>query len=115
MGISYIYSEFASGSASRGPAERLCHLGSHELLQELHVFRRSDDRCLCRKEFLTICRHPAKERFGIQKEHLLAEISIWHIDLLERGNAKIQINRKGFNDCFSLTAVELINGARCSI
>lgn len=80
MGISYLYSEFASGSASRGPAERLCHLGSHELLQELHVFHRSDDRCLCWKEFLTICRHPAKERFRIQKKHLLAEIFIWHID-----------------------------------
>lgn len=80
MGISHLYSEFVSGSASRGPAERLCHLGPRKLLQELHVFPRSDSTPLRRKELLTVCRHPAKERFGIQKEHLLAEMFIWHID-----------------------------------
>lgn len=80
IGISHLYSEFVSGSAGKGPAERLCHLGPHKLLQQLHAFHRSDGRSVCRKELLTICRRPAKERFGIQKEHLLAEMFIWHAD-----------------------------------
>lgn len=69
-------SEFVSESASRAPTERMCHLRSHKFLQGLHVFHRSDDRSLCRKDLLTICRCPAQEILRIQKEHLLAKMFV---------------------------------------
>lgn len=49
------------------------------------MFHRSDDRSLYREELLTIYRCPAKERFGIQKEHPQAEMLVCYVGHWSKG------------------------------